>query len=85
MMKLVQLNEAICRWMLEPGQVRRVPMNVDKPLFGYYIACPLCRRSNALLVLDAHIVEVAGRLTATEFPCDGCHERIAIRDGEFVA
>ena len=83
-MKLDQVRENICRHLLRPGQVKRIPVEADRPLCGYCIACPRCGRVNFVTPIHRDIVrETGGVLNEAEFVCDGCHEHIHVSDGEF--
>ena len=88
MRPLVQSTDPLaCHLTLQPGQVRRLPLDPARPLMGYWLACPACGSLNQTSVTeegqtfeerDGHLVTFA-----PGFTCNRCDRLLAVHGSEW--
>lgn len=75
-----------CACRLEPGDLKRLPLDTTKQLLGYYAACPACGfRELFDLRKRLHEVEEGSYgVTLPDLRCPGCAGTIRVRAGDIT-
>lgn len=83
-MRVVRSDKCVAR--LAPGEVKRIPSNDERPLVGYYMACPACGRVQAIPATEQTFDEGAAMTMRPGAACTRteCAKTFSIEGGAFV-
>jgi hypothetical protein len=83
-MRAVRSDACVAR--LRPGEVKRIPRPLDRPLVGYYLACPVCGRVQAVPASERGFEEGGALSMRPAVTCARreCAKSFSIERDEFI-